>query len=129
MFIKVYQNVNIKKCFWLSIQLLVGAPPHPLSAVWFVSFTMVLFALQAFRLDHPRVNTNKYSKNDTLEINTLKIYLLRIIINSVWKEYRCFISICLLLLLIPVISGFFFSFLETTTNREFQYLQIKQTVN
>lgn len=104
-------------------------PPHPLSAVWFVSFTMVLFALQAFRLDHPRVNTNKYSKNDTLEINTLKIYLLRIIINSVWKEYRCFISICLLLLLIPVISGFFFSFLETTTNREFQYLQIKQTVN
>lgn len=110
-FIKVYQNVNIKKCFWLSIQLLVGAP-HPLSAVWFASFTMVLFALQAFRLDHPRVNTNKYSKNDTLEINTLNIYLLRIIINSVWKEYRCFISICLLLLLIPVISGFFFHFLK-----------------
>lgn len=104
-------------------------PPPPLSAVWFVSFSMVLFALQAFRLDHPRVNTNKYSKNDTLEINTLNIYLLRIIINSVWKEYRCFISICLLLLLIPVISLFFFSFLETTTNSEFQYLQIKQTVN
>lgn len=119
-FIKVYQNVNIKKCFWLSIQLLVGAPPpHPLSAVWFVSFTMVLFALQAFRLDHPRVNTNKYSKNDTLEINTLNIYLLRIIINSVWKEYRCFISICLLLLLIPVISGFFFHFLKQQTTGNF----------
>lgn len=83
-------------------------PPPPLSAVWFVSFSMVLFALQAFRLDHPRVNTNKYLKNDTLEINTLNIYLLSVIINSVWKEYRCFISICLLLLLIPVISGFFF---------------------